>query len=94
MLKFLPIMLAAVLKILAYYAQYYAQEQDFCSAYYTNYIQVSMNKSLFIRIIDNFRNTVILKCIINLSNVLHLMTVLLEYIDRLLQLVISVETLL
>ena len=35
-----------MLKILTYYAQYYAQEQELHSAYYTNYKQVCMNKSL------------------------------------------------
>ena len=40
MLIFYPLCYAAVLKILAYYAQYYAQEQELCSAHYTNYIQV------------------------------------------------------
>ena len=37
-----------------------------------------MNKSL---LIDNFKKTVILQCIMDLPYVLHLMTVLLEYID-------------
>ena len=35
----------AVLKVLAYYAQYYAQGQGLCSAYY---IQVGINNSLHI----------------------------------------------
>ena len=48
MLIFYLLCYAAVLKILAYYAQYYGQEQELGSAYYTNYIQVCLNKSLHI----------------------------------------------
>ena len=33
MLIFYPLCYAAVLKILTYYAQYYAQEQELCSAH-------------------------------------------------------------
>ena len=82
MLIFYPLCYAAVLKNLAYYAQYYAQEQEFCSAYY--YIQVGINKSLliYIYITDDFRKTVILECFIDLyTTSFHLMTHLLEYIN-------------
>ena len=40
MLIFNPLCYAAVLKNLAYYAQ----EQEFCLAYYTNYIATSLHK--------------------------------------------------
>ena len=61
MLIFKPLRYAAVITILAYYAQ----EQELCSAYNTNYIQVRINY-----ITDNFRKTVILECIMDLPHVL------------------------
>ena len=42
-------------------AQCYAQEQELWSEYYAIYIQVCMNKLLFV--VDNFRKTILLECI-------------------------------
>ena len=38
--------------------------------YYTNYIQISINKSLIYYITDNLRKTVILECIMDLPHVI------------------------
>ena len=52
---------AAVLKILPYYAQYYAKQELF-SVYCTDYIQVCVNMSLHITDNINFRQIVIIEC--------------------------------
>ena len=63
---------------------YYAQEQELWSEYYAIYIQAYMNKLLLV--VDNFRKTVLLECICEwYPKIYQTMTVLLEYIDNLLQ---------
>ena len=63
MLLFYPLCYVAVL---AYYAQYYAQKQEFCTAYY----YTSLHKYVTTHITDNFRETVIIECIMYLPHVL------------------------
>ena len=73
MLLFLPInkplCYAAVLLKFTYYAQYYAQEQELLSDYYTIHIQFCMNNSLHVA--DNFIMTALLECINEWYQVCH-----------------------
>ena len=76
MLLFYPLCYAAVLLKFTYYAQ----EQQFLSDYYA----FMYGSSLYVA--DNFIQSVLLECINeNTSMLYYMMTVLLEYIDRLLQ---------
>ena len=71
MLMLYPLCYAAALKILVYYAQYHAQEQELC------YISQNFRKTVVLGSILNG---------IKIYKLYYLMTVLLECIDRLLKL--------